>query len=214
MMLTRILFICLLPAVLARAFAAEESALPFFDAKDLTPVFEGTPQFKQLHPAQVTKLKLVNQDGQAVTEASLKGHLSLINFFFTSCGYTCPMMMQSLQKLRPELERFKGLRVYSLSVTPETDTPPVLKSYARTRSLDLSAWDLLTGERAEIFHIGNDLFRANRQIGKVDPSSFTHTENLYLVDRERRIRGIYKALDKDSLKLLIRDLAALEAPSK
>jgi cytochrome oxidase Cu insertion factor (SCO1/SenC/PrrC family) len=50
-------------------------------------------------------------------------------------------------------------------------------------------------------------------MGKKDPSAFVHTENIYLLDRERRIRGIYKALDKDSLKLLLKDLAALEKPA-
>jgi protein SCO1/2 len=84
---------------------------------------------------------------------------------------------------------------------PDDDTPKALRAYARRKHLNLKNWDLVTGDRAEIFRLGREAF-------KVD-TGLVHNENVYLVDDELRIRGVYNGGSTASLARLAQDAARL-----
>jgi protein SCO1/2 len=102
------------------------------------------------------------------------------------------------------------VRFYSFSVTPEQDTPQVLKDYGKERGFDLSNWMLLTGERDAIFRVGREIFKADRSVGaQKTPDSFIHSDNLYLLDQKLRIRGIYSSGSSKQVEYLAQDIRRL-----
>jgi protein SCO1/2 len=185
-------------------------SLPQFEKADLTPFWPAElPKGTTKEVAQVEAFTLTNQAGKVVTASSLDGHLSVVHFFFATCHDVCPRMVSQVQRLQRELASIRGLRFYSVSVTPEADRPEKLKAFAEARKLDLSNWDLLTGDRAEVMKVGRGMFKADLARGATPDTPFMHNEYLYLVDSSRRIRGMYKAFDVDTPKLMARDMALL-----
>jgi protein SCO1/2 len=123
--------------------------LPFMKSTDFTPFWPGTEKIDPL-PATVSNFEFKNQGDKVLTDGNMKGHISLVNFFFTSCGMVCPRLMSKVQSVQKELASIAGLRIYSFSVMPEVDSPARLLTYAHNRKIDLKNWDLVTGDRAAI----------------------------------------------------------------
>lgn len=203
-----ILFIS--PALLA-------AGLPYFDRGDLTPYWMSETSAAAHNPAEVASFHALDQNGAAVTERSFNGGLSLVNFFFATCGNTCPRMMSKLRDLEKRLG--KNIDLYSFSITPETDSPAVLREYAKSHHLDGAHWKLLTGDKAEIYRVGRAMFKADRSVRRQESEDlpFVHSENVYLVDADRKIRGIYDTASEAQLTLLEKDVRVLwedKAPAK
>ncbi len=81
----------------------------------------------------------------------VKDRVVLLNFFFTSCGDTCPLVTENLRKVQDLLGDRMGRDVFMLSVTlqPELETPAILKDYAEIWDVR-PGWSFLTGRPAEI----------------------------------------------------------------
>jgi protein SCO1/2 len=192
------------------------AALPYFETKEMTPYWlspDGRHSRKHV-PAGVSHFVSVDQDGRTVGEESMKGRLTLVNFFFVSCPGVCPAMMKSVQKMQKELaQEIKSVQIFSFSVMPEKDTPAKLKEYSKTYGIDGGNWRLLTGNKADIYRVGKQMFRADGAIGKQkNENSFVHTQNIYLVDGDLKIRGIYNSSDTNDMKNLRTDIRILESP--
>jgi protein SCO1/2 len=191
-----------------------ERPLPFFSTDDFTPYWESESHHS---PAAVQPFSVIDQNGKAVTDQTLKGRISLVNFFFGQCGTVCPTMMLSLKKFQSQLKKSgeaSFVRFYSFSTMPEQDSPGMLRDYARVRNLDLTNWSLLTGDVAEIYRVGKTVFKADGSVGpQRRDSSFIHTTYLYVVDSQLRIRGIYDIQNPQQMTLLASDLKNLEHES-
>lgn len=207
MILSRVLLALTLFAIPIHGWCARP--LPFYDVQDMTPYWdaEKAPGDKPGTPATVKPFALVDQDSKAVNEKSLQGKVSLVNFFYGQCGTTCPMMMSTLKRIQKD----SGVWLYSISVTPEQDTPRLLKDYARVRGLDLRNWSLVTGEYEQVNRLGKEDFQADRSVGgKTRTDSFTHSTSVYIVDQKLRIRGIYDTASPMQMKQLRQDIAQLK----
>ena len=80
----------------------------------------------------------------------------------------------------------------SHSVTPESDSVPILKAYSYLNKVDYYKWRLLTGSKKEIYTLARQQYFAGDSIGVYQSDKdFLHTENFILVDKHRRIRGVY-----------------------
>jgi protein SCO1/2 len=192
-----------------------EDGLPFFSDSDLTPAWptraaSASPAFHR-----VRTFRFTNQSGTAVTEELLDGKISVINFFFATCGGICPRMTDNLAKVQ---EAFPGDDVVLLShsVTPEIDTVSALKSYAAMKGIQPTKWHLVTGERDEIYRAARESYFADEGAAlNGNSDDFLHTEKVYLLDRQRRIRGVYngtRAMDIDRLMEDIRTLRGASHP--
>jgi protein SCO1/2 len=106
-----------------------------------------TPTKRSVIEPRIPRLLLVRDDGAKVdigTELERQGPIYL-NFIYTSCGSVCPVLSQTLSVLRDRLgpERVK-VRMISLSIDPEYDTPPRLAAYRQQFGAD-QAWRFYTG---------------------------------------------------------------------
>lgn len=110
--------------------------------------------------------------------------------------------------LQNELEK-EDIMFASFSVTPEIDSVEVLKKYAVEKGVDDSRWNLMTGNKKEIY----DLARKSYLVAKENPDEgshdMIHTENFVLVDKEKRIRGYYDGTNIDEINLLLSDINLL-----
>ena len=164
--------------------------------------------------AQVPAFELRDQDGSAVTREALRGHVWIANFMFTSCPDVCPILTAKMAGVRTRLVADRvPVRIVSFTVDPQTDTPAVLKQYARERSADFPDWRFLTGSLDQIKQVIVDGFKQGlsaqpAQAGQ--PQAILHGSHFVLVDDDLYIRGYY-ASDGDGLLRLARDARMLVA---
>lgn len=166
-------------------------------------------------PEGIDDFAFTNCDGRTITKADLLGRPWAICFVFTKCLGPCPTVTKQLRELQ---DRMKGqdIRLVSLTVDPERDTPEVLANYAKLNGADLSKWYFLTGDQHEIYGLIHNSFRMPVQetFGPDRKEGFEiiHSTNVMLVDAEGVVRGKYNAAKDTEMAQLRRDLKQLALP--
>jgi cytochrome oxidase Cu insertion factor (SCO1/SenC/PrrC family) len=152
----------------------------------------------------VPSFSLTERSERRITLDDLRGYVWIADFIFTNCAGPCPLMTQRMAALQEELPLKKGLRLVSISVDPERDTPEVLRSYAEAAGARKDLWLFLTGERAAIFKLAVEGFHMG---STSDP--LLHSTRFALVDRQGRIRGYYDYADEGMMTRLRADVTRL-----
>lgn len=150
---------------------------------------------------QVGNFHLINSNGQTVTLKDLQGKVWVADFFFTTCGSTCPMLSAHMSRLQKLFQPYSDAWLVSFSVNPENDTPQVLKAYAQKFHADPNRWIFLTGSRDELTKLTVGFFK----LGDIHNPIF-HSSYFVLVDRQGRIRGYYNGTDNKNLEKIMADL--------
>lgn len=175
----------------------------------------GRPELPRV--AQVPAFELRDQDGATVSRDALRGQVWVANFMFTSCPDVCPILTAKMAGVRSRLVGDRvPVRIVSFSVDPVTDTPAVLKQYAKERSADFPDWRFLTGPLDQVKHVIVEGFKQGLQPQPAQagqPQAILHGSHFVLIDRELYIRGYY-ASDEDGLLRLARDARILASESK
>lgn len=158
----------------------------------------------------VADFKLINQNGETITQDNYKGKIYITDFFFTRCTTICPIMTENIGKLQEVFKTDDDIMFLSLSVTPEIDSIPVLRAYADEKGVIDSKWNITTGEKKHIYELARKSYFAVLDKGDGGFQDFIHTTNFVLVDKEKRIRGIYDGIDDDEIERLINDIRILK----
>ncbi|KXI27107.1 SCO family protein [Paraglaciecola hydrolytica] len=191
------------------------SALPYYGSAEFTPHWfsENSPELINFH--QVSDFKLINQQGEYITQDKVKNKTYVASFFFTSCPGICPKMRSQLSKVQDKFMENNDVMIISHSIQPSNDTVDVLQAYAQENDINAGKWQLLTGDQDEIYALARNAYFANEDLGEfVSQQDFLHTENLVLVDGNRHIRGIYNGLNNTSVELLLKDIRLLLSERK
>ncbi len=184
------------------------------DAPGVDSPTEGVQRVRVL--GVVPHFRLDSQAGKQFGAKELDGKVWIATFIFTSCNQTCPMQMAELARMQDELSDHPDradIHFVGFSVDPVHDTPAALRAYAARFGADPERWTLLTGAPEAIRTLSRDQFKL--PVSNInDPDSLiTHSQSFILVDRARRIRGYYDALDASERERLIHDLRiVLEDP--
>jgi protein SCO1/2 len=160
---------------------------------------------------------LVDQDAEEFGSDELRGSVWIADFVFTRCPDMCPMLTSVMARVQRQLAKdpaLEGVRLVSISVDPEHDTPARLTDYAEKHGADRGRWAFLTGPRQEIWLLSRDGFRlpVGEAPGSADAPIF-HSDKFVLADREGRIRGYYDALDQKAQLALMRDIRLVASES-
>lgn len=166
---------------------------------------------------KIPDFEFINQDGKTITKKDYLGKVYVVEFFFTTCPTICPIMNQKMVTIQKEFFGNPDFGIASISITPETDTPKVLKKYAKNKGIRHKNWHLLTGKPSNyVFDLSNQGFKLPSGIGDTDHGGFYHSGNFALVDKEGNIRSrydeygnpifVYRALDEQELKNQIQEL--------
>ena len=158
---------------------------------------------------KISDFKLTNQNGQIITQEFYKNKIYVADFFFTTCQDICPIMTKNMFRLQEELKDDNDILFLSHTVIPEVDTVQQLKKYAVENNVDDSKWNLVTGEKKQIYDLARKSYLAveDAEYGKFD---MIHTENFILIDKQRQIRGFYDGTNDDEIEQLISDIKILK----
>ena len=158
----------------------------------------------------VNNMNFVNQLGKKVSLDSLKGKILVINFFFTRCPAVCPGLSKSMKKLQDSYANSKDsiVQFISVSIDPVHDSVPQLRNFADKFTFNHDSWWFVTGNKKEIYDFALHEIKASIADTEVD-SAFIHTENFFLLDRERVVRGWYNGFDTIKQAQLVKDIPLL-----
>ncbi len=214
MKVDKLIFLCLFTFFSCKENNEKQSrveTLPFYEEATFTPkwLVPDTPEANNFH--RIAPFKLLNQEGDTITEKTFEDKIYVTNFFFTTCPGMCPKMTANMSILQEEFLEDEDVLLLSHSVTPVRDSVPVLKNYAEVKGIKSDKWHVVTGERQVIYGLGRNDYFVEEDLGlKKDPDDFLHTENFILIDKNRHIRGIYNGLNKASINQLIADVKTLQ----
>lgn len=140
-------------------------------------------------PKKVPEFSFTNQEGEIITDKDYLGKVYVVEFFFTTCPTICPRMNRNLVEIQEEFKDFENFGVASFTITPEIDTPEVLKTYAEKYGITNPNWNLMTGDEDKIYELANVGF--NIYVGKDDnvEAGFEHSGNFALIDKNGFIRS-------------------------
>jgi cytochrome oxidase Cu insertion factor (SCO1/SenC/PrrC family) len=142
--------------------------------------------------ADLPPFTLTDHTGAPYTRAALEGHVTVVNFIFTSCKDVCPVLSTHLAEVQGRYVGNDAVRLLSISVDPGTDTPEVLAAYAARFGVDAARWRFVTGPFDDVRAVVVDGFKnmLERMPGKTpDATTILHGERFVLVDRRARIRA-------------------------
>ena len=162
---------------------------------------------KKFH--RIADFSLTNQNGKTVTQKDFKGKIYVADFFFTTCPNICIAMTDNLLKVQEKIKNNPNVMLLSHSVTPKIDSVPQLKKYAIEKGVIDKKWNLVTGDKKEIYDLARKSYLAVKEDGDGGPFDMIHTENFILVDPDRRIRGFYDGTDLEEIQRLLEELEIL-----
>ncbi len=191
-----------------------EKKLPVYNPADVNPrlVDESLVHIRRNH--KVLDFKLINQNGDTITQEAYKDKIYVADFFFTRCMTICPVMTNNIGKLQDVFINDDDVKFISHSVTPIMDSVPVLKQYAIDKGVIDSKWNITTGPKKHIYDLARKSYFAVLDEGDGGLQDFIHTENFILVDKKRQIRGFYDGTDNEDIQRLIADIKLLQSQSK
>ena len=162
---------------------------------------------KKFH--RIADFSLTNQNGKTVTQKDFKGKIYVADFFFTTCPNICIAMTDNLLKVQEKIKNNHNVMLLSHSVTPKIDSVTQLKKYAIEKGVIDKKWNLVTGDKKEIYELARKSYLAVKEDGDGGPFDMIHTENFILVDPDRRIRGFYDGTDLEEIQRLLEELEIL-----
>ena len=162
---------------------------------------------------KISDFKLINQNGKEITEEFYKDKIYVADFFFTTCQDICPIMTKNMYQLQEKLKNYNDILFLSHTVIPEIDTVQQLKKYAIENKIDESRWNLVTGDKKQIYDLARKSYLAveDTEFGDYD---MIHTENFMLIDKKRQIRGFYDGTDDLEIQRLLNDIEILKQSYK
>ena len=187
------------------------AALPYYNTADFTPAFINATAAEKEITHTIADFSCSDQEGVNITQKNIEGKIHVANFFFTACGSICPKMMSNLKATYEPFKSDSTIVFLSYSVTPWKDSVQKLKQYAEHNAIDLHNWHLLTGNKADIYKLARTSYFAEEDLGlSRDSSEFLHTEHILLIDKQKRIRGIYNGTLQLETEQLAKDIELLK----
>lgn len=162
----------------------------------------------------IADFSFTNQNGKTITQKDYEGKIYVADFFFTTCQTICPVMTTNMVEVQKAIINNPKVMLLSHSVLPDIDSVPVLKKYAVEKGVDDSKWNLVTGDKKDIYGIARKSYLAVKTGKPEQLYDMVHTENFVLVDAERRVRGFYDGTKKEDIKRLIEDINWLSENEK
>ncbi len=187
-----------------------ENKLPIYSPSDLNPELVDVSMQSIAVNHTVSDFELINQNGKKITQSDYENKIYVADFFFTRCPSICPIMTINMAKLQQTFLKDNDVMLLSLSVTPELDSVPILKTYADKNGAIAAKWNITTGNKKHIYNLARKSYFAVVNQGDGGLQDFIHTPNFILVDTEKQMRGIYDGTNDNELDRLINDIKVLK----
>ena len=163
----------------------------------------------------VQDFSFTDQNNQTVNGHSLDGKVYVTEYFFTTCKGICPKMNANMKNVFEKFKNEKDFAVLSHTSMPETDSVPLMKLYEEKmigKNPQYAAkWYFVTGTKDSLYNMARQsyLLDNNKNNNVNIEDHFIHTQFFALVDKQKRVRGIYDGLKLDEIARLDKDIATL-----
>jgi protein SCO1/2 len=174
-----------------------EKMLPIYSPQDVNPELVDSTVQHIGYDHKIANFSFTNQNGKIITQKEYENTIYVADFFFTTCPTICPKMTNNMVWLQNQLKKYPNIKLLSFSVTPDIDTAEVLKKYAKEKGVDETRWNLVTGDKKEIYYLARKSYLAVKTGKPEELYDMVHTENFILVDKNKRIRGFYDGTNLD-----------------
>lgn len=162
----------------------------------------------------IADFELTNQNGKTVTQEDYRNKIYVADFFFTTCQTICPIMTDHMIIIQKEILDDPEVMLLSHTVTPQIDSVAQLKRYALKKGVVDSKWNLVTGDKKQIYELARKSYLAVKTEGNGDMYDMIHTENFMLIDKKRQIRGFYDGTNPEDIQRLLNDIKILKSEYK
>ena len=160
--------------------------------------------FKKIPPFQ-----FVNQDSMVVTNRDFDGRIYVADFFFISCPDVCPIIQRNMLTVYQKYKNNPQVKLLSYTIDPNHDTPSKLKNYAVELGVEDSQWEFLRGQKQAVFALAKNDYMVSVDDDTKGPGGFAHEGFFVLVDKERRMRGVYDGTNVQEVNKLMKDMDIL-----
>lgn len=204
-----LLFLSIIIIFFIYSILKPKEVLPVFQPADVNPeMVDSTLQHvKKYHT--IADFSLTNQNGETITQKYYDGKIYVADFFFTTCQTICPIMTNHMVEIQKKILNNPDVLLLSHTVMPEIDSTMVLKKYALEKGVDDRKWNLVTGDKKQIYDLARKSYLAAKDI-PYSEFDLIHTENFVLIDAQKRIRGFYDGTDIHAIERLLEDIEILE----
>ena len=158
---------------------------------------------------KISDFSLTNQNGETITQKFYDDKIYIADFFFTTCQTICPLMTKNMKLIQDRLIEQQDVLLLSHSVTPQIDTVAQLKKYSIKNGVIDSKWNLVTGNKKEIYDLARKSYLAVKD-NPYDNYGMIHTENFILIDKKNQIRGFYDGTVNEEIDRLFEDIDLLK----
>lgn len=191
-----------------------EKPLPIYQPNHVeTTLVDSTIQHvKKYH--KIADFRLTNQNGKTITQNDYQNKIYVADFFFTTCQTICPVMTDHMKDIQDKILNDDDVMLLSHTVTPDIDSVAQLKKYAIEKGVNDAKWNLVTGDKKQIYELARKSYLAVKTTGNGDAYDMIHTENFMLIDKKRQIRGFYDGTDPEAMSQLLQDLDKLKRMEK
>jgi protein SCO1/2 len=174
-----------------------KKSLPIFTPRDVNPQLVDSTIQHVGYNHKIADFKFTNQNGKIITQEDYKDKIYVADFFFTTCPTICPIMTDNMVWLQDKIKDIPDVLLLSHSVTPDIDSVAVLKKYAQKKGVLDNKWNLVTGDKKDIYYIARKSYLAVETGKPEELYDMVHTENFVLIDKKGRIRGFYDGTNLD-----------------
>ena len=158
---------------------------------------------------RIADFRFLNQDSSWVTQSTFLDKVYVADFFFTSCPTICPIMAKQMLRVYEAYQGNPEVGLISHTIDPEYDTVGVLRRYASALDVSSKTWHFVTGDKQSIYDLAIKSYLSIALEDEAEPGGFLHSGYFLLVDKERRIRGLYDGTSEASVDTLIQDIDIL-----
>jgi protein SCO1/2 len=183
--------------------------LPIYQPASVNSELVDTTIVHKINYHKISDFSLTNQNGETVTQNKYDNKIYVADFFFTTCQSICPIMTKNMKDIQDKLIKDSEVLLLSHTVFPEIDSVEVLKKYAVENQVIDSKWDLVTGDKKEIYDLARKSYLAAKD-NSFGEYEMIHTENFVLIDKKKQIRGFYDGTNKEEIDRLYKDIKILK----
>jgi cytochrome oxidase Cu insertion factor (SCO1/SenC/PrrC family) len=161
--------------------------------------------------AAVPDFSLTERSGRQVTRADFQGKVWVADFIFTRCSGPCPELSAKMRTIQRELEGERSVRLVSICLDPENDTPSALVDYAKRFNADPERWLFLTSTNEKDVHALVEKGFLQSVVPESEGSALMHSTYFVVIDGHGRIRAAHNGMEANARELVLRDVRALLA---
>jgi protein SCO1 len=190
-------------------FSASDKTLPIYGNRETAVKTVNGQEVTDTIYHTIPDFSLVNQYGDSVTNKSLNGKIYVADFFFTTCPSICPIMHRNMLTVYNEFKNTPDVKIISFTIDPKHDTVAVLKTYADKMGIAGDSWLLLNGQKEKTYQLSKSFLVTTPKDDAKE--KYIHDGYFILVDKQKRVRGMYDGTDPKKVEQLMADIKTLKS---